>query len=354
MRDDGRAHVAALLREQAGWCRRLGSTLYATLLDAATDDVVGSGPTWDVLRGHEADAPGSALALRFLGAVHRLVLDGRAPALASYYPSAGGSAGADGAWAAFRDVLAQPGDALRPLVDRPVQTNEVGRSAALLAGFLDVARNGGLPLRLLEIGASAGLNLRWDHFRYEAPGWTWGDPASPVRLTDVFSHAAPLPAGTVRVAARLGCDRAPLDPTTDDGLLTLRSYVWPDQLRRHELLRGAVAVARRVPASVDRADAPEWLARHLAHPTPGHATVVYHSIFWQYVPPEGQRALRETLIDAGGRASSDAPLAWVRLEPAGKDGPFVVRMTAWPGGADRQIAVVSPHGPPVRLGRDDG
>src|SRR5438034_5449361 len=113
------------------------------------------------------DARASALALRFMGAVHRLVLEGRAPALARHYPSAGGEAGLEGAWAAFRDTLEQHRDTLRALVTSPVQTNEVGRSAALLGGFLLVARETGLPLRLLELGASAGLNLRWDHYRSE-------------------------------------------------------------------------------------------------------------------------------------------------------------------------------------------
>src|SRR5204863_254585 len=82
-------------------------------------------------------------------------------------------------WPAFRDTLEQQRDTLRGLVHRPCQTNEVGRAAALFGGFLLVARETGLPLRLLEIGASAGLNLRWDHYRYEQGDAGWGDRASP-------------------------------------------------------------------------------------------------------------------------------------------------------------------------------
>ena len=130
------------------------------MLEQAAADVEAGGPGWAVLEGHEGDPAGSALALRFLGAVHRLVLEGRAPALARHYPSAGGEAGLEGAWAAFRDTLEQHGDTLRALVHRPCQTNEVGRAAALFGGFLLVARETSLPLRLLELGASAGLNLR--------------------------------------------------------------------------------------------------------------------------------------------------------------------------------------------------
>ena len=153
--------LAAVLRQQETWCARLGSPLYAALLGAAAGDVEMGGPTLAVLAGHDDDPLGSALALRLLGAVHCLVLDGRAPALARHYPSAGGDAGPDGAWPAFRDLLEAQRDTVRTLVDRPVQTNEAGRSAALLGGFFTVARETGLPLRLLELGSSAGLNLRW-------------------------------------------------------------------------------------------------------------------------------------------------------------------------------------------------
>ncbi|MCB1040214.1 MAG: DUF2332 family protein, partial [Acidimicrobiales bacterium] len=62
-----------------------------------------------------------------------------------------------------------------------VQTNEVGRSATLLGGFLEVGR-GGLPLRVLEVGASAGLNLRFDRYRYVAAGRSWGPAQSPLQF----------------------------------------------------------------------------------------------------------------------------------------------------------------------------
>lgn len=71
---------------------------------------------------------------------------------------------------------------MRELIQLPVQTNEVGRCAALLFGFLTVAGKDPPPLRLLEIGASAGLNLRWDRYRYEANGFAWGPADSQVRV----------------------------------------------------------------------------------------------------------------------------------------------------------------------------
>ena len=250
---------------------------------------------------------GSALALRFLGAVHRLVLEGRAPALARHYPSAGGEAGLEGAWAAFRDTLEQQRDTLRGLVHRPCQTNEVGRAAALFGGFLLVARETGLPLRLLEIGASAGLNLRWDHYRYEQGDAGWGDRASPVRLVDVFPDGLPPAARRCRVIERAGCDRLPVDPCSADGQITLLSCLWPDQRERLALLRGALEVARRIPVTIDATGAPAWLATRLAAPVRGVASVVFHSIVMQYLSADDRRRVASVLDEAGSRATDDAP-----------------------------------------------
>src|SRR5262245_41581203 len=65
---------ARRLLKQAEWCERLGSTLYSTLLRHAAEDVRARGVCCAVLHDHHDDPPDSALALRFLGAVHRLVL----------------------------------------------------------------------------------------------------------------------------------------------------------------------------------------------------------------------------------------------------------------------------------------
>jgi len=280
-----------------------------------------------------------------MGAVHRIVLEGQVPALARHYPTAGGEAGADDAWPAFRAALEQHRERLRSLLLATVQTNEVGRSAALLGGFLLVARETALPLRLLEIGASAGLNLRWDHYRYEAGDTGWGDPASPVRLAGAFSNRLPPLAVTCRIAERAGCDRHPLDPCSDAGRVILVSYVWPDQHERLALLRGAFEVACRVPAPVEAAEAPDWLAARLMSHIPGTATVVFHSIVMQYLERAERRRLRALLEEAGDRATADAPLAWLRMEPGTDQAD--VQLTLWPGGSKRLIARSGFHGRPV-------
>src|SRR5919201_1678692 len=205
------ATIAKHLRWQADQCGRLGSPLYERLLLASAADVLAGGPCWAVLAGREADEPQSMPALRFLGAVHRLVLTGQAPALAPLY---GSEPPAGDPWPAFRATVAEHVEALRAEVLRAVQTNEVGRSAALVGGFLLAARDTGLPLRVLELGASAGLNLRWDAFRYETESAAWGDPGSPVRLEGAYDGAAPPFEVAATVAERRGGGPHPPGPPT--------------------------------------------------------------------------------------------------------------------------------------------
>lgn len=345
--EQARGIIATILRVQAEWCQTLGSPLYASLLPQAADDAEAGGPVWDVMRGHEGDPIGSALAPRFVGSVHRVALEGKAPDLAAFYPSLGGEAAGD-AWPAFRSAVEANSDELRALVELPVQTNEVGRSAALLGGFLAVARETGLPLRVLEIGSSAGLNLRWDRYRYESGAWAWGDPASPVRFVDASTGATPELAEAT-VAERAGCDASPIDAATEEGRLTLLSYTWPDQVHRFALLRGGLEVAAGVPAAIDRADGPSWLAERIAQTRPGLATVVFHSIVSQYLEADGRTRLASVLRGAASRARADAPLAWLRFEPTRLEGGgrFLVHLTTWPGGEERLLAEAHPHGPPV-------
>lgn len=344
------------LRLQAGHCRRLGSELYAELLLRAAEDAEAGGPVAEVLAGHADDPAESMLALRLMGAVHRRVLEGALPSLEPFYlprgvPDApvGGkrnSEAGDEAWQAFRRALAEDGEAIRPLLDRPVQTNEVGRCAALLPGFLAVTTATGLPLRLLEVGASAGLNLRWDRYRYEADGFSWGDPRSPLRLRFQFHGETPEPVAAT-VAERRGCDRAPIDPTSEDGRLTLLSYLWPDQRNRVERVRAAIELAAESPVTVDRAPAAEWIGRRLDEPRPGLATVVFHSIVMLYLPTDERLDFERRIEAAGERAEAAAPLAWLRMEADGERA--AVRLRTWPGGEDRLLARATYHGDVIEL-----
>ena len=345
-RAGGRERVAGLLRRQAGWCEDYGSSLSALLLRAAADDVAAGGPAWGVLEAYADEPGGAALALRFLGGVHRLALTRRAPRLALHLPSVGGTAGPDGAGHALMATVAEHADELRELTARPCQTNEVGRCAALLVGFLAVADETGLPLRLLEIGASAGLNLRWDRYGYRQPdlGWSWGRQDAPLVLSGHWT-APPRPEpAEVAVVERAGCDPRPLDPTSPEGRLTLTSFVWPDQPERLARLRGALAMAAGTPAAVDAEGLATWLPARLAEPRTGVATVVYSSAVAPYLSAAERTAEAAALATAGAGAGGAAPLYRLRFEHDADIGAFALDLWRWPGGEVRRLATANGHG----------
>ncbi|MFL6239561.1 MAG: DUF2332 domain-containing protein [Actinomycetes bacterium] len=351
-----RARMARLFREQGEGCGRLGSPLYAGLLTHAGDDIDRGGVLATVLSGHEDDYGPSALALRLAGAVHRIVLSGRAPRLAAYYPSMGGVANPAAAWPEFRVVIAEHADEIDALLQSPPQTNEVGRSAILIGALLQLTAQFGLPIRLLEFGASAGLNLRADAFRYDlADGVILGDVGSPVVLSRPWAgltRAWPPVNAAVDVVERVGGDPQPADPLAPDDQLRLLSYVWPDQPERIARLRAAFDVAARVPAPVLPVAAAPFLADQLVAARQGVLTVVWHSVVWQYLDKAERQAVLGVLAEAGERATTDAPLAHVAFEPVrptpDRRYAFLGSLQVWPGdGTERVIAEGQGHGPPV-------
>ena len=340
--------VGALLEtieNQRVGCELAGSPLYADLLDAVAADVVTGGVCATLLAPWAGAPHGDAVILRLLAAVHLLVLEGQAADLAAHYPSVGGAPGA-GAGACFVAEVAQHRDRVAAQLALGVQTNEVGRSVPLLTGYLELARLG-LPLRILEVGASAGLNLRFDHYRYEADGAGFGPFDSPLRFVDPWVGGAPDLGRTIEVASREGSDRYPIDPTTEAGRLRLRSYLWPDQPQRRARLDAALAVAAAVPVRVEQADAVSWIRPRLGQLVDGCLTVVAHSIVFQYLSADDRAAFLALLDDAGARATPEAPLAWLRMEPGGDQAE--TRITRWPGGATELVARSAYHGPPVVL-----
>jgi hypothetical protein len=319
--------LAERLRFQAGACEYLGSPLYAGLLTRAADEVVSGDVVYGVLRGHEDDPAASALALRLMGAVHRLVLTGEAPGPAAHDP-----------WPPFLEILREHRDVLRELVERPVQTNETARCAALLGGFLEVARMTAQPLRLLEVGASAGLNLAFDRYRYELGDERWGPENSPVTIRAALTGRPPLET-PLEVASRAGCDARPLDPRSEDDRLTLTSYVWMDQPERLARLRAALDVSAGAGIEVERAGAADWVEAQLREEAPGVTTVVFHPIVKQYLPDDELRRFEAAVQAARGS------VAWLRMEPA--DHLTDVRLTLFPGGEERLLARAGYHGDPV-------
>lgn len=327
-RDDDVVSISDALAWQADYCRGIGSILAAGILDAVREDLRGAR-----LLGHAlpeevrfADLPG----LRIMATVHYLALSRKLPTVAVWLPTLGGSPpSGEAQWREFATAVVTGLDAhaaaLADGLARTPQTNETGRATLLRAALSRIRQ----PVRLREIGASAGLNLRADHLP--------GDPA--------------LEAGAMpTVIDRIGCDLSPIDPTTTEGRTRLTSYVWVDDLDRFERLRAALQVAQRIPAAVVAADAVDFVGSLDLHE--GSTTVLWHSAMWLYLSPAARAGVLDAVADLGSRATPQARLvhaSW-EWEPRGgvDDEPFELVVREWGAGTPviRRLARGRSHGIP--------
>ncbi|THV21569.1 DUF2332 family protein [Peteryoungia ipomoeae] len=327
---------------QAKACTDLGSPFTARLCTLAASRLTEDGPVGRMILNWPGnpDGTGDALALRFAGTLHALVRSERDTALAAVYPPH--AVDDDTLWAAIDAALRRDEAFMLDRMKSAPQTNEVRRSSALLPGFLTIAARTGKPLILSEVGASAGLNLQWDRYRYRLADATWGQ-ASTVELTPQWQGALP-PEAEIKIAERAGCDLNPLDPSSDDDRLRLYSYIWADQQDRLDRTAAALAMAAESGLKVEKADAIDWLRKRLATPRPGMTHVIYHTIAWQYLPASLKAEGEALIADAGAKATNEAPLARLQLEADGKPDGAAILLTLWPSGETREVGRADFHG----------
>jgi hypothetical protein len=341
---DTRADAAVLeaFRLQVPACRKAGSEFSARFFERCVEDLEAGGPVAQLVAGFQGNPMLSAVPQRVLGAVQGLVLAGQAPELARYHPFAGGVPQWPAVGDAFMAAISENLDTLKPRMERQVQTNEVRRCCGLLGGFLEIALQTGLPLRLLEMGSSAGLVMFWDRYRYELGPHRWGDPDSKLVLRCDWKGSPPALDIPVRVASRIGCDIEPIDATDLAELRFIQSFYWADQPERVELLLQA-AKALTEPAPIERIGGGDFVERELAELPDGVATVLYHSTMWWYVPQDEQERIHQAVEAAGRRATPKRPLAWLRSEPPSME-HVEIRLKIWPGGLDRLLGRAQHHG----------
>ncbi|WP_158849242.1 DUF2332 domain-containing protein [Saccharothrix deserti] len=236
-----------------------------TLAGFAQREAHGVSPLYEHLAAHAAEDPEVAGLLtaapeRFahatllLAAAHRLLQAEPFHELSNYYPSLGGTYGADeNTWPLFRSFVLERADKMRALISsRSTQTNEVRRAALLYPALAQVKG----PVGLLEVGCSAGLLLGLDQYGYryqtQQAGQLVAGPAKAALGLHCSLELAPgaeLPKipKTVKVAAKVGLDRAPADLTDEDTYAWLEACVWADQPERLRLFGVAATVQRKSP-----------------------------------------------------------------------------------------------------------
>jgi hypothetical protein len=345
MEDEGAVREA--FARQAGWCRNLGSPLTALIEQLAAERLDRSTKLGRRILDWPAQ-PGAAvdmLPLRLSGGLHALARRGH-PALAPLYPPHP-LPDAGTLWTAMQAALLDP--ALAPWLDSVPQTNEVARSAILMAGLLVVAAETGLPMALHELGASAGLNLLLDQYDIRLAGVQAGTPGSALALEPDWTGPPP-PAAPVRVVRRSGVDLLPLNVMQEADRERLRAYVWADQEPRLARLEAALAIALAQPPRIVQGDAAAWTEAAISlAPEPGVVRVLMHSVAFTYFPAETQARIAGHMAAAGRQATPAAPLAWLRFEPPpGHAEAPTLRLQLWPGGEDRVLGAGSPHGAWIR------
>jgi hypothetical protein len=345
---DPRAKLIDDLRSYSSEVFAGESPFYRELVDRMREDVAEGGPCWRLLEPYASEPRTEFFPVRALAGVHEMVLAGEIPELEAHYPSVGGDGDAASAWPEVRIALADHSPEVLADLRHPLQTNETSRCGALAGGFHLIAARTGMPLRVLELGSSAGLNLHFDRYRYEAGGVAAGPPDAAVRFVDYWKGGVPPLEAEVEVVERSGCDIDPIEVTTERGRRQLLSYVMPDDDHRIAMMRAAIDVAASDPVRVDRESADTWAQRQLAELPTGTATVLFHSIFWLYPPEAVRRRVVDALAEAGRRASAKAPLHWLRYEETADDiGRCELRLRSWPGGEDALLAHGRHHFAPV-------
>ncbi|MEM1365973.1 MAG: DUF2332 domain-containing protein [Pseudomonadota bacterium] len=288
---------------------------------------------------------GTSVPLRFLGALHKLVLDDVSPWLKSAYPP--NLHPGETAFAEFLHNAALTHDeAICAFLANAPQTNETGRASVLAPPIALLAARYELPFKLTELGASAGLNLNWPLYHIDYGQWSVGPPDAGLRIGCRW-HGPPLPSADIIVADAAGCDIHPMRLERPAQRNALLAYVWADQPERMARLQAALNIAADNPPNVLEQNAASFVTDRLAKPAPGQCHVIYHTIAWQYFPADQQQAVKKRIEAAGAVATMDAPLVWLRFESDNGEGGNGAKLdlTIWDG--------TSPEGRVVDLGRAD-
>jgi hypothetical protein len=335
-------------RIQEYYCRKMAAPLYADICTALADGLGRGSETGRRVLDWTGEPTRDALPLRLIGGLHALVLAGADAELAAVF--AGQVSGA-ALQQALNDILARNDAALLPWLDGPPQTNEAGRSGALIVGLIEVARRLGPKLEILEIGSSGGLNLLIDRYRFDLGGAVLGPAESPVTIAPEWLGERPvLP--PLEIVSTRGCDVAPLDVTDPAVEARLSAYVWAEKPERLARLKTVIAMIRGQGVHLERADAADWMEARLAEPqAEGVTRVLMHSVVWQYIPDANTARIRAAMEAAGARATPSRPLAWVAMEPDRALGEQVVSIRTWPGPEAREVvATAHAHAAWVRPG----
>ena len=330
-------------RDQSETCTRMGSPLMGRVLAILAEHWDAGTALGRKMAGYEGDIgpAGHSLPLRICGGLHALVLQQQDAALVAAYPpnTASDAVLQD----AVMNALKTHEDFLIEWTQSPPQTNEVRRSAALVAMAHMALSHFDRPIVLSELGASGGLNLMWDRFAVQTDDATLGPHNAVLTLTPEWTGNSP-PSASPHVVDRLGVDLNPLNAKDPHDLLRLTAYLWADQPHRLSLTQAAASV---MDAQVEKGDAVNWLEQRLQATPEGHMHIIQHTVAWQYFPRAAQQRGTALIEAAGARATVETPLAWMQMETDGDTTGAVgaaLTLRLWPGDLTLHLGRADFHG----------
>ncbi|MCA1749857.1 MAG: DUF2332 family protein, partial [Sphingomonadales bacterium] len=233
-------------------------------------------------------------------------------------------------------------------LDRPPQTNEVGRAAAVMAGLLVAADRYPLPIDLLELGSSAGLVLNLGRYRYDLGGVAAGEETSPLLLAPEWKGGPP-PEAPIDIVTQRGVDRDPIYLSTPEAAERLIAYIWPDQKQRIANAERAIRLARAFTPPVIAGEGDEWVENRLAAPqAEGVLRILFHTIALQYFSAEAKARVEDAVLKAGAAATEDRPFGHLAFELNAEKTACALRLRLWPSGEDLHLADAHPHATRVK------
>jgi hypothetical protein len=307
--------------------------LYAALVDVVAEDP----ELMRVINRIEHRPPPNLL----FAAVQYLLMEDADDDLADFYPSlVTGPESPEGVGPPFRRFVLEHEEEIVDIGNsRYTQTNECRRCVSLLPMVM-MAPFG--TFHLVDVGASAGLNLALDRYGYRYDATEWNPEAELV--LEAEWRGQPMDFHEIEVMGRTGLDLNPIDPTDVAARRWLDALIWPEHHERRARLRSALELVSTLDIEMIPGDATDTLPRFLSTLTPGVPAVIMSS----FTLGQFDQAQRDVLEQVVSDARADRPVHRISMDVIDKTDDWA-QLLVDDGSGLRNVGQAHPHGEWVEI-----